>query len=284
MNYRHAFHAGSFADVVKHVALVAILGHLKKKDTPFAVIDTHAGRGLYDLGSNEAARTRESDSGIRRLDGLADGPPSLITYVNLVSSFGETSYPGSPLIAARLKRPTDRLVAIEKHPEEEIELARLLQPFAKTRAVLADGYAQLAALLPPPERCGLILIDPPYESPSEFHDTARAVLSVHRRFATGICLVWFPQKSESEANRFCGEVVHGGLKNVLRIDFDTAPDKSSEDERLRSAGLLVINPPFGFAQEMKTVLALLEPLLGMKAGEKARSRVGALANGSGRNI
>ena len=281
MNYRHAFHAGNFADVVKHLALVAILEHLKKKDAPFAVIDTHAGRGLYDLSSNEAARTRESDSGIRRLDGLTDGPPALITYVNLVRGFGEKIYPGSPLIAARLKRPTDRLVAIEKHPEEEAELARHLQPFARTRAALADGYVQLAALLPPPERRGLILIDPPYESPSEFHDTARAVLSAHRRFATGIYLVWFPQKSESEANRFCGEVVDGGLKKVLRIDFDTAANESSEGGRLRSAGLLVINPPFGFEQEMKTVLALLEPLLGMKAGERARSRVGTLAIGSG---
>jgi 23S rRNA (adenine2030-N6)-methyltransferase len=281
MNYRHAFHAGNFADVVKHVALVAILEHLKKKNTPFAIIDTHAGRGLYDLGSDEAARTRESDSGIRRLYGLADGPLSLITYVNVVRGLGERIYPGSPLIAARLKRPVDRLVAIEKHPEEQAELARALRPYAKAQAMLADGYAQLAALLPPPERRGLILIDPPYESPSEVHDTARAVRSAHRRFATGIYLVWFPEKSESEVNRFCGEVMSGGLERVLRVDFQTASNRSSGDGRLSAAGLLVINSPFGFEQEMRAALAILEPLLGESPNARARGRITILGDGSG---
>src|SRR5690242_18399095 len=143
MNYRHAFHAGNFADVVKHVALVAILEDLKKKDAPFAIIDTHAGRGLYDLGSSEALRTGEAQSGIERLRAVTGGPPVLTTYLELVRSFGERSYPGSSLVAARLKRPCDRLVAVEKHPEEEAALARSLAPFAKTRVVLANGYAQL---------------------------------------------------------------------------------------------------------------------------------------------
>jgi 23S rRNA (adenine2030-N6)-methyltransferase len=147
--------------------------------------------------------------------------------------------------------------------------------------VLADGYAQLASLLPPPERRGLILIDPPYESQSDFHDTARAVLSAHRRFATGIYLVWFPMKSDSEADRFCGEVIDGGLKNVLRIDFETTPPGSSGDERLRAAGLIVVNSPFGFEREMAAALGMLEPLLGAGVGEVARSRIAVLTKVSG---
>jgi 23S rRNA (adenine2030-N6)-methyltransferase len=277
MNYRHAFHAGNFADVVKHVALVAILERLKKKDTPFTVIDTHAGRGLYDLDSDEATRTRESESGIRRLRDTTDGPPALLTYLNLVRSYGERSYPGSPLIAARLKRPGDRLVAIEKHPDDEAELARALAPFAKTSAVLADGYAQLGVLLPPPERRGLILIDPPYESPTEFEDTARNLIAAHRRFSTGIYLVWFPEKSQSEADAFCGEVVAGGLKRVLRLDMDTARE-SSATQSLTAAGLIVVNPPYGFADEIKASFAILEGVLGAQAGIEARSRIAMLTN------
>jgi 23S rRNA (adenine2030-N6)-methyltransferase len=280
MNYRHAFHAGNFADVIKHVALVAIIQHLKKKERPFAIIDSHAGRGLYDLDSEDAARTRESASGILRLGDVTKGPASLIAYLEFVRSFGRQRYPGSPLIAARLKRPGDRLIAIEKHPEEQEELARTLAPFAKARAVLADGYAQLSMLLPPPERRGVILIDPPYESPSEFHDTARAVTAAYRRFATGIYLLWFPNKSESEAESFCGEAMSGGLERTLRIDFETRSIRSSGDGRMRAAGLLVVNPPFGFLHEMRAVFAILEPLLGESADARARGRITILNDGS----
>ena len=280
MNYRHAFHAGNFADVVKHLAMVAIIEHLKKKDAPFALVDTHAGRGLYDLGSEEALRTREFDSGIRRLDALTEGSPALVTYLKLVRSFGAESYPGSPLIAARLKRPMDRLVAVEKHPEEEASLARALSAFAKTRVVRGDGYEQLARLLPPPERRGLILIDPPYESPSESREAARAVLAAHRRFATGTFLVWFPIKSRSEADRFCAEVVSGGATRVLRVDLETGAPRSSVDGRLGAAGLLVVNPPFGFEQEMRSTLEVLAPLLASDRDTTARARLTVLAGGS----
>jgi 23S rRNA (adenine2030-N6)-methyltransferase len=280
VNYRHAFHAGNFADVVKHVALVAILERLKKKDAPFAVIDTHAGRGLYDLRADEAARTGEWKYGIARLRSVTEGPHALLVYLNLVRSFGDSSYPGSPLLAARLKRPADRLVAIEKHPVDETELARTLAPFSKSRAVLADGFAQLAALLPLPERRGLILIDPPYESPTEFHDTARAVVGAQRRFATGIYLIWFPEKSRIEADRFCGEVTGAGLKRVMRIDFDTTGGSSSVDGRLRAAGLLVVNPPYGFELEMRVALAILEPLLGENADASAQGRLTILGGSS----
>src|SRR3984957_5654593 len=165
MNYRHAFHAGNFADVVKHLALIRILLHLRRKETPFAVIDSHAGRGVYDFTSDEARATCEAETGIERVRGLG-GPETLRTYLALAADLH--AYPGSPLIAASLLRPQDRLVAVEKHPEEVAVLKKTLAPFRKARVEEGDGYRALAGLLPPLERRGLILIDPPFEAEDEF--------------------------------------------------------------------------------------------------------------------
>ncbi len=260
MNYRHAFHAGNFADVVKHLALVSVLLHLRKKDTPFAVIDTHAGRGVYDLTSGEATRTGEAETGITKLAGLEGGPAALSAYLDLARPPG--AYPGSPLIAAKLLRPQDRLVAVEKHPEDAIALAAALKPFRRARAETADGYERLIALLPPPERRGAILIDPPYEAETEFAEAARAVVDAMRRFATGIYLVWFPVKSQASANGFCGEVLAAGAKKALRLDVTLG---TRSEERLTTAGLLVVNPPFGFESEMREALALALPRMDARA-------------------
>ena len=277
MNYRHEYHAGNFADVVKHTALVAILLHLRKKDTPFAVLDTHAGAGLYRLSGERAVRTGEAENGIARLAGVQDGPPALRTYLECVRESGADNYPGSPSIALRLLRPIDRLIAVEKHPEDFAALARVLAPYARARAVEADGYAQLRALLPPQERRGLVLIDPPFESQNEFADAARAIADMQRRFATGIALVWFPLKSPNDANAFFGEVLGAGVKKLLRIDIDVAPADTSE--RMTAAGLAVVNPPYGFAAEMGEALAVLALLLGKEMGTPARTRVEWLAGG-----
>ena len=259
MNYRHAYHAGNFADVAKHLALVSVLLHLRRKETPFAVVDTHGGRGAYDLSSEQARRTDEAAGGIGRLAGLRDGPPALTTYLEMVG--GRETYPGSPLIAAKLLRPQDRLVAIEKHPEDAAALAAALKPFRKARTEAADGYERLAALLPPPERRAAVLIDPSYEQDDEFAEAAGALTGALRRFATGIYLVWFPIKSQAEANGFCGEVLAAGVTKAVRIDLSLG---GRSDERLTAAGLLVVNPPFGFVQEMREALALVVPLLGGK--------------------
>lgn len=258
MNYRHAFHAGNFADVVKHLALVSILTNLKKKPAAFAVFDTHAGRGLYDLKGGEAVRGGEAASGIERIHDIDGGPDTLRLYLDLVRGVGEGRYPGSPLIAARLLREQDRLVAVEKYPEDFRALAATLAPFRRARAVEADGYARLNALLPPQERRGLILIDPPFEAPDEFASAARAVGGALKRFATGIVVVWFPIKSPAAADAFCGEVLALGPRKMLRLDI--AVDAPSG--RLGSAGLLVINAPFGFAQDMAGTLDAVAPRLG----------------------
>ena len=275
MNYRHAFHAGNFADVVKHIALVAVLLHLKKKDKPFRVIDSHAGRGLYDLGSDETARTGEAEQGIRRFRDVDTAmlPASLAAYLDCVRAEGERSYPGSPRIAARLLRAQDKLVAIEKHPDEAAALATSLAPFAGARAVCADGYERLPALLPPPERRGLVLIDPPYEAPDEFRRAGDLLARAGRRFATGIFLLWFPVKSKADADALCGEVLTRGIDRILRVDTRLV---GVTEGRLAAAGLLVVNPPFGFEEQMRSAAIVLAPLLGGDATSHAHISIAAL--------
>lgn len=256
MNYRHGFHAGNFADVAKHLALLAVLHHLRRKSSAFAAIDTHAGRGMYDLDSPEARRTGEAEQGYGRLRGFSGGPPLLMNYLELAGA--SSSYPGSPLLAAQLLRPQDRLVAIEKHEEEAEALRRTLQPFRRARVEQGDGYARLTALLPPPERRGLVLIDPPYEQPEEFQSAAKAFGTAFRRFATGVYIIWFPVKSAAEANLFCGEILAAGPAKALRLDVTR---RDGVEGRLNAAGLVVINPPWQFEDEMSAALAPVLPLL-----------------------
>ncbi len=279
MNYRHGYHAGNFADVVKHLALVAILLHLRKKDTAFAVIDSHAGRGSYDLAGPEAAKTGEAQGGIARLTDLYDGragtpyadashplrvsgrsltgemPQALSTYLSLVKE--SPAYPGSPLIAAKLLRMQDRLTAIEKNPAEFAVLEETLAPYRNCTAELADGYTRALKLLPPPSRRGLVLIDPPFESPEEFSALAQTVREATRKFATGIFLVWYPVKSQAGADAFTGEVLAGGIAKAMTVDTRI----SAPQGKLGRAGLLVINPPFGFAAVMAQSARLLAPRL-----------------------
>jgi 23S rRNA (adenine2030-N6)-methyltransferase len=259
MNYRHAYHAGNFADVMKHTALVAVLLHLRKKQAPFAVIDTHAGRGLYDLSGTEAGKTGEARQGIASLGDAPAGNEVLQTYLDTARSFGSGTYPGSPLIAAHLLRPQDRLVAIEKHPEECEALTTALKPFHKTRAVCADGYERLAALLPPQERRGAILIDPPFEAPDEFAQMAGVLGNALRRFATGIYLLWFPIKTKSDADALSGEVLARGATKLLRLQLDVG---ASAEGRLTQTGLLIVNPPYGFDAQMREALSALAAPLG----------------------
>ncbi len=259
MNYRHAYHAGNFADVVKHAALVALLLHLRRKDKPFAIIDTHAGRGLYDLSAAEALKTGEATEGIARLLDLPPEETPLGTYLDLVRGAGADRYPGSPWLAARLLRPQDRLIAIEKHPEDFAALRAMLAPFARAKAEQADGYARLPALLPPPERRGLVLIDPPFEAEDEFERAAQTFAKAHARFATGQYLLWYPVKSRAGADAFANEVLAAGPRTALRLEIARSP--APGDTRLAAAGLVVVNPPFGFAEQMTDMAPKLERAL-----------------------
>lgn len=279
MNYRHAYHAGNFADVLKHAALVAVLAHLRKKPSPFAVIDAHGGRGLYDLSSEEAKKTDEARDGIGRVLALESLPGVLQPYADIVRSFGDAVYPGSPLLAAKLLRAKDRLVAIEKHPEESEALIAALKGESRARVIDGDFRRKLKGLLPPPERRGVVLIDPPYEADNEFQEVVRALIESHRRFATGIFLLWYPVKQRPQVAASAGELLNAGIVSLMQVELDVGGSQVPRGENrgppLSAAGLLVVNPPFGFEDEMTTILPFLKQILGQ--GPDARFLLERLA-------
>jgi 23S rRNA (adenine2030-N6)-methyltransferase len=277
MNYRHIYHAGNFADVHKHVALVAILLHLKRKETPFAVIDTHAGPGCYDLGAEQALRTGEAHQGIARLRDYVARTAAVGAYLDLVRRFLPERYPGSPLIAANLLRMQDQLVASEKESEECAALRDALRHVANAQTVCADGYAKLVSLLPPPERRGLVLIDPPYEDANERQCLAKSFSEAYRRFATGIYMVWHPLKSAVPVDALAGELAGAGAVKLLSLIFNIGLSQDDAPERLAGSGVLVANPPYGFDVEMKAAQKELLPLLAR--GASAKESVEWLAGG-----
>lgn len=259
--------------MLKHTALVAVLAHLRKKEAAFAVIDAHAGRGLYDLASIEAKKTGEADGGILRVLAQDDLPEPLAEYRDIVRGFGDGRYPGSPLIAAKMLRRQDRLVAIEKHPEESASLASSLAWAKRARVVEGDYRTQLKSLLPPPERRGVVLIDPPYEEDGEFIEAARAVIQSWRRFATGIYLLWYPAKHRASIDAAAGELLTAGISSLLRFELDIGvPQASTGPGRappMSATGLLVVNPPYGFTDQMRVILRTLTTLLGRSAAANA---------------
>src|SRR5579872_5270086 len=257
MNYRHAYHAGNFADVLKHAALVLILLHLRKKEKPFAVIDTHAGRGIYETGSAESQKTGEAAEGIFRLLALPSVSGPLAPYLDLVRSFGHGLYPGSPSLAAGMLRTQDRLIAVEQQDGEFQVLAATLAGVMNAQAVHGDGYPELLRLLPPPERRAAILIDPPYERSDEFMRAAEALIAAYQRFATGIYLLWYPAKELPQVSATAAELLNAGIRSLLRIDLDIGKQSATAPGRgpaLSATGILVVNPPFGFTGEMQEIV------------------------------
>src|SRR4051812_12141589 len=227
MNYRHAFHAGNFADVVKHATLARILVHLRDKERGFRVIDTHAGAGLYDLASQEASRTGEWREGIGQLmeARLSPNVEALVApYLAAVAAANAGTelrrYPGSPLIALTLMRPQDRLVACELEPGAAAALAANLRHDARARTVPIDGWMALNAYVPPKERRGVVVVDPPYEDKNEFMRLADAVAAAHRKWATGVFLLWYPIKDRAGPDRLAGALRRSGVGKILRAELE----------------------------------------------------------------
>lgn len=256
MNYRHAYHAGNFADCLKHALLLWLIGAMQRKPAPFLLLDTHAGAGGYDLAAGPAARTGEWRDGIGRL--LDDPPPPIADYVGLVRTLG--LYPGSPLLARRRLRPGDRLACCELHPEEHAALRRR---FAGDRQVAVhhrDAWEALGALLPPRERRALVLIDPPYEVPDEFGRLAAALRRAVTKFPAGVFAAWYPIKHRAPVREFFAAVQAGGLRDVVAAELRLrAP---LDPARLNGCGLLVVNPPFRFEAEAPAILSALLARLG----------------------
>lgn len=282
MNYRHAFHAGNFADVIKHIVLARILTYLHEKSAAFRVIDTHAGAGVYDLTGDEAQRGGEWRTGIARLmqARLSDPVAALVApYLDIVRAFNPqrdlTAYPGSPLIARALLRPQDRLVTCELEPKARKQLIASLRRDTQARVVDIDGWTALPAFVPPNERRGLVLIDPPFEQRDEFARLADGFAEAHVKWPTGIYMLWYPVKERRATDTLAKHVARIANMNddaqgkCLRIEFSVAPQ--APDSGLVSAGLLVVNPPWTLTADLKAILPELEKPLGQ--GGAARFRI-----------
>ncbi len=256
MNYRHAFHAGNFADCMKHALFIQLLRALQRKPKPLLVLDTHAGIGRYDLSTGPAEKTGEWRAGIGKI--LAAQNPALADYTALIAQLG--LYPGSPAIAAALLRPADRLIACELHPEDAATLRRTFHATPGVAVHERDGYEALRAFLPPPEKRALILIDPPFERPDEFSTLANHLIAAHAKFKTGVYAVWYPIKHRAPVRAFFATLQHAGLRDIIAAELLLRP--AQDPARLNGCGLLVINPPYGFAQTAPPVLDALKTILG----------------------
>jgi 23S rRNA (adenine2030-N6)-methyltransferase len=268
VNYRHAFHAGNFADVFKHVLLTRMLVYLMRKDAALRFIDTHAGIGLYDLAGGEAQRTGEWRDGIGRID-LQTMPNDIRDLMQpWLEATGLTNgapvfYPGSPLIAQRLLRRQDRLVACELHPLDAQTLRDNVGRDKRMKVIEIDGYVGLNAFIPPPEKRGLVLIDPPFESRDEFDRLGRALVQAQAKWPGGIYAAWYPVKDQS-ARRFAAHLLSAGVTRVLRLEL--AVDHVAEDRPLAATGLVVLNPPFVLMDEAKRLLPYLAQVLARGPG------------------
>jgi 23S rRNA (adenine2030-N6)-methyltransferase len=261
MNYRHAFHAGNFGDCMKHALLIALLRALLRKPGPVFVLDTHAGAGHYDLAAAPALRTNEAADGISRL--LDHTPTALEDYVAAVRRLG--LYPGSPELVRSMMRADDRLACCEAHPEDCAALRRLFRGDRQVAVHQRDAWQALKALLPPAQKRGLVLIDPPFEEPGEFGRVAEGLMLAHRRFPTAVLAAWYPVKHRAPVRGIFDALA---LRDVIAAELLLR--EPLDPTRLNGCGLLIVNPPYRFEQEAQPVLdALLDSLGRREPGEAA---------------
>ncbi|MFC3704116.1 23S rRNA (adenine(2030)-N(6))-methyltransferase RlmJ [Devosia honganensis] len=267
MNYRHAFHAGNFADVVKHLVLTRIIAYLTRKDAPFRVIDTHAGVGLYDLYADAAERTGEWLEGIAPLveRGLPEAAAALAApYLAAVRAQNPDGvlryYPGSPFIARHMLRGQDRLMALELHPADAEALKENFAGDIQTRVTRLDGWAAMGTHLPPKEKRGLVLVDPPFEEKGEFARMVQSLEKAHKRWPGGIYAYWYPLKAPDEVAAYVKALEATGIRKILRLELRVR--RPATPPRLHGTGMIVVNPPFVLEAEMAALLPALADLLG----------------------
>lgn len=271
MNYRHAYHAGNFADVLKHVVLTRILAYLALKDKAFRVIDTHAGIGLYDLGADEAWRTGEWIDGIGRLaEPLPAQSESLIAPYRAVlqdirARYGENLYPGSPAIIREMLRPQDRGILVELHPADHAVLAERYHQVSNLKALNLDGWQALGAMIPLKEKRGLVLIDPPYEKPGELARLAREIAAAVKKWPGGIYAGWYPIKRQREVDDALA-LLTGLPRPVLRLEMRVLTEH--REPRLIGSGLVIVNPPWTLEDEMKRLMPDLAQRLEQEPGAR----------------
>jgi 23S rRNA (adenine2030-N6)-methyltransferase len=288
MNYRHAFHAGNFADVHKHVVLVRILLHLRLKPAAFRVIDSHAGAGRYDLHGSEPNRSGEWRDGIEKIwqacaAADADSPLAqrrtarqlLAPYLDVIAALNKGGplrvYPGSPVIAQSLLRPQDRLIACELEPGSLAALKAALRGDSRAKVLAIDGWTALGANVPPKERRGVVLVDPSFEDAADFVRLSGALAHAHRKWPTGIYLLWYPIKERAAPDALARRLRALALPKVLRCELTLRPPAA--DAGLAGSGLIVVNPPFTLEADLQLVL----PRLGRTLSPSASYRLDWLA-------
>jgi 23S rRNA (adenine2030-N6)-methyltransferase len=275
VNYHHEFHAGNFADVFKHAVFCRILHHLRGKPAAFRVLDTHAGAGLFDLTGDEAARGAEWQGGIGRLMAaqISEVASALLSpYLEVVRALNERDrlrvYPGSPALARAWLRPQDRLIACELEPKAATALSRNLRGDVRIKTLAIDGWVALNAYVPPKERRGVVLVDPPFEADNDFSRLAGGLSVAHRKWATGIYALWYPIKGRAEPDILAKRLRRLAFPKVLRAELFVAP--LGDPMRLNGAGMVVVNPPWTLENELYSMLPALAGILGREGKGKFR--------------
>ncbi len=279
MNYRHIYHAGNFADVFKHIVLMLALEHLRKKEKGFFALDTHAGTGKYDLESEQAGRTGEALEGIGKLWGQKNLPDIAARYLSIVRELNRGKdlkiYPGSPLIMQKFLRPQDRMAVNELHPDDVRTLRKTMGNAPNLRVENMDGYAVLKAFVPPLERRGLVLIDPPFEVRDEFCRMVEALRQAYRRWATGMYLFWYPIKDMKDIVSYHKAIAGMGISDCQAFDFTLRPVKDSSV--LNGCGMLAVNPPWTLKTDLQTVMPALVQILTDSQGAFRETEIAAEA-------
>jgi len=264
LSYRHSYHAGNFADVLKHCVLIHVLEYLQKKDKPFCYVDTHAGAGMYSLRSEQSLKTNEYQQGIGALWSLDGMPASLDAYRNLIATFNKPKelnfYPGSPLIAMQLMRKQDRLSLFELHNTEVKVLEAAIKRDKRVSIYHQDGFAHCLKLMPPQQRRGLVFIDPSYEIKTEYEQVLETLKQLYKRFATGTYVLWYPVVERYRIDELEKKIQASEFKNVQLFELGQLID--SDERGMSASGMIVINPPWTLKAEMEQVLPFLAEKLG----------------------
>jgi len=273
LSYRHSYHAGNFADVLKHIVVVEILEHLIKKDKAFEYIDSHAGAGLYSLHSEHAVKLQEYTNGIGKMK--AEDWPELTRYFEIISAFNKQDsldfYPGSPMFAKHYLRGQDKAWCFELHPADFELLKDNLGSSTRIRLKQEDGFKGMLALLPPLSRRGLILIDPSYEMKSDYTQVVESVTLAYKKFSTGCFAIWYPVVERQRVIQLQKKFITSGIKNIQRFELGLRAD--SDGRGMTAAGMIVINPPWMLLQKMAVLLPRLVTALGEDATAFSRCDV-----------
>jgi len=268
LSYRHAFHAGNFADVLKHSVLTLTLDYMTRKEKAFSYIDSHAGAGMYQLYDDYAQKTGEYKNGIEKILNANDIPDELNDYVELIQSINvqETSsktlslYPGSPGIAKQILRRQDNAHLFDLHPTDFNLLNEFTQRWKKSFVKQADGYQGVLAVVPPPSRRAVVLIDPPYELKDDYPKAVNTIVKAYQKFATGTYILWYPVVTRTLIDQMEQNFKNSTIKNVLQVEFCLTAD--SDEYGMTGTGLFIVNPPWQLATQLATILPFMKKTLG----------------------